>query len=647
MKSAIASYWQVFRMILVLFSLYLMGDAFSRWDGFRYYASFSEFIPSVALITILWSLVAALTALLVWLGGRTIEFAFGRIGWKIRMEHLLLFLCIVIVLSAAVWGGKRFVWYRMTTTLQVKLIALTAVLSVSILLTGLFRDKMAVVQERITPLVWLFGIWFLVSVPVVASYVVGGQGDRPVFQNAGVSPEDGKGRPNIILVTFDSLTARDMSVYGYHRPTTPFITEWAKRATIFKTMQADSNFTSPTTATLMTGKRSWTHQTYQIEGSKPARHNENFPRLLKNNGYFNMAFVMNPYASLEKLAVSSSFEIGEPPIAFYTASNRLYEVIRVVLYRYFGDKIRLHDWIVKEDFIFFRVVHAISRDFSVTEVPPENAFNSFLGVIDKNPPKPFFAWIHLMPPHRPYLPPEPYMGMFDPSSQLSTFKSQRRAPFYDFEPEEQPIVDMLRARYDEFIRFCDKQFEEFITELAKRGVLENSVIILSADHGESFEHNYVEHSGHPLYEQLTHIPLIIKEPKQSGGRVINDLTGQVDMAPTILDLAGIPAPSWMEGRSLVPLLRGETLPPVPLFSMNFQRNPSRSHVITRGTIAVWEGNYKLIHYLEEDRSMLFNLKHDPDELDNLFNKETETGQRLLSLLKDNLKRANKRMMRGE
>ncbi len=92
-------------------------------------------------------------------------------------------------------------------------------------------------------------------------------------------------------------------------------------------------------------------------------------------------------------------------------------------------------------------------------------------------------------------------------------------------------------------------------------------------------------------------------------------------------------------------MRNEELPLRPAFSMNFEKNPSRGHQITKGTIAVWEGDYKLIYYLEEKRSLLFNLKHDPDELNNLYDKEYETGQRLLSLIKGNLKEANERIKR--
>ena len=308
----------------------------------------------------------------------------------------------------------------------------------------------------------------------------------------------------------------------------------------------------------------------------------------------------------------------------------------------------MYDWIIKGDFILRRVIDIISRNFSKTIVPPERAFNRFLLNLSDNLPEPFFIWIHVFPPHHPYLPVEPFMGMFDSSPELRTLKSQWKLPLnLPYKEEMQPTVDILRDRYDEFIRYCDKQFEDFITQLTTEYNLENTLIILSSDHGETFERNFLGHTGPDLYEQLTNIPLIIREPGQNKGIVIDELVEQIDIPSTILELADIPVPSWMEGYSLVPLMRGKRLPSHPAYSMTFEGNPSRGGEISKGTIAVWEGDYKLIHYLEEKKSLLFNLKEDPDELSNLFDKETETGQRLLSLIQKNLKEANERISRGE
>ncbi|NOZ69775.1 MAG: sulfatase-like hydrolase/transferase [Deferribacteres bacterium] len=653
MASLITSYLRVFRLIFVMFSLFLMGDAFYRWDGFSYYASFSEFLPAVALVSVLWTIVAVFAALLIWLPAMAVEICCRRTGCRVGMEHGLLFVLFFVMSGTAVWFGKRLVWPDVKTTFLLKsalfICIAFASLSAAWLCRGRARQWMDTVQERITPLVWLFGIFIVLSVPLVTYHAWIKKPDNVTSQKILPSSAADRGsRPNIILLTFDALTARDMSVYGYERPVTPFINKWAKTASLFTRLYADSNFTSPTTATLMTGKRVWTHQRYHTKGSRPVKADiQNLPLMLKNNGYYNMAFVVNSNASVGGLGIAGGFEIVPSPSELRTPVS-LVEIVSNFMEGSFGDKIRLDDWIVKNDFIFGKLLSAVSRDFSTTSVAPEKAFNRFLSVMDNNPPRPFFAWIHVLPPHFPYLPPAPYMGMFDSSSQLRTYKSQWRLYTYQYYPQEmQPDFDIMRARYDEFIRYCDRAFEHFIEQLKARNILKDTVIILSSDHGESFEHNYMGHGGPFLYEQVTHIPLIIREPAQERGRVINDLAEQVDIAPTILELAGIPVPSWMEGRSLVPLMRGERLPSRPVFSMFFEKNRSRRHQITRGSIAVWEGEYKLIHYLEEDKSLLFNLRKDPDELNNLFDAEPETGRRLLAIIRDNLREANERISRGE
>jgi arylsulfatase A-like enzyme len=573
----------------------------------------------------------------------------------------LIFIGLVLCLGVFVQYGKVFKIPELSKVLRWNVKSLAAIPVIAFFITWLFRNKaeawLRAVQERITPLVWMFVLLILLSVPLVA-YNSWWKGPDHVASQEITEAEGADGnKPNILLVTFDALAARNMSVYGYERETTPFITEWAKSASLFTKVKAESHITTPTTASLMTGKRLWTHQTYHIVGSsKPVKSEvENVPLMLKRNGYYNMAFVVNPLASVKKLGISGSFDVA-PIETGFSRQATLFASIDVILYRLFGNRIRLYDWILQRDFILFKVLNKISRNLSKTAAPPDKAFNNFLTVLDDKPPTPFFAWIHLMPPHDPYLAPEPFIGLFDSSLQYRTDKSQEeafkkaeRAHFQHdrFPPELLPSIDVLRARYDEFILYSDKQFETFIARLEEMDVLSNTVIILSSDHGESFEHNYTKHSFNNMYEQVTHIPLIIKEPDQGEGRVIDSLAEQIDISSTIFDLADIPLPSWIEGRSLVPLMRGNRLPPRPAFSMGLEGQASRGHKIINGKFAVWKGDHKLIHQLENDRSLLFNLEEDPGELNNLFDKEKERGRYLLRLIQDNLKMANERIRRGE
>ncbi len=627
--------------------LYLMGDAFYRWDGFRYYGSLYQFIPSLALVTVLWSIVSVITAITVWLLLTTLEWICQRIGVRVKMENMLVFLGLLILFSMLTIAG--FILDLKPLNLKIlenhKTALLMTLILTSLSTTWLLRAKAEqwtnIVQERITPLVWFFSAFLVISLPVTG-YHTWFKGEAKILnQVIGHHQAAGKNQPNIILVTFDALTARNMSVYGYDRPTTPFIGRWAERASIFTMAESESNYTAPTTASLMTGKRVWTHQRYHSNGLKPLKGNtESLPLLLKQNGYYNMAFIVNCIGSVEALDIANSFDVAPDSFEFATPVS-LYGWIDKLLFRLFGDKIPMHDWIIKGDFALHKVVGMLSRNVSKTIKAPEIAFGRFLSLYDNRRfPEPFFVWIHLLPPHMYYLPPAPYMGMYDSSPQLRTLKNQERRfgrskLNHYITSEMEPSVDTLEARYDEFIRYCDSQYEDFVDGLSKRVLLKNSVIILSSDHGEIFKHNRLFH-GTTLYEAETNIPLIIKEPGQTDGRIINRVVEQIDIPATILDLAEIPIPPWMEGRSLVPLMRGMDIPPKPVISMSLQKSRINDP-IKKGLIAAWEGNYKLIYDIESKKSLLFDLNQDPNELNNLFEDDPESGRRLLNLIKADLK----------
>jgi arylsulfatase len=655
-KQEINSFWKVLRLIFVTFSLYLMGDVFFRWDGFSYYAPFSEFLPSVALVSILWSIVAVLTTVLIWIPFKAVEWIFSRAGWKMRIEYFLLYTGILILLGFMSWVGKRHIWPVPVSPL-IKLIMLLCINFTAIFLVWLFHNKaegwVNAVQERITPILWIFGLFVIFSVPLVAYHIWGKQTDNIISEKFASPSIEVKNRPNVILVTFDALTSRDMSVHGYHRETTPFLNKWAKSAYLFTRVEAASNYTVPALTSLMTGKRLWSHEVYHSEGFSSKGNIENLTMELKKNGYYNVVYMGNHLSTPKSLGINNSVDFVHQISAFRMESFSILGTVEKFLDEFFLDKIHLHDWIIKRDFILSKLLDLASPKASKRYLPPGNAFYDFIESLDDgNIPEPYFVWFHFYPPHGAYLPPEPYLGMFNSSSEFRSSKSQEGEnrtlkDSYSACPEElQPTINILRDRYNESVRYCDKQFENFITLLGKKNRIKNTVVIFSADHGESFQHGYFQHGYQHLFEQVTHIPFIIKEAAQTEGHVINNIVEQIDITATILDLVNIPVPSWMEGRSLVPLMHGKGLPPKRIFSMNLDRNPV-GQKITIGTIAVWEGDYKLIHFLKNNKSLLFNLKKDTDELENLFDREPATGKRLLNFLFKNLEQANEKIRKDQ
>lgn len=663
------TFWHWFRLVFTLFSLYLIGDVFYRWDGFKFHSSFSQYLPNVALALIIWSIVAFLSSIVVWLPLKAFERVCGYLGIKIKAEHLVLYLFVFVFVAAFAWVGKKIIWSNMETSLKLKMTAIIFISCAAIPLAWLLRSKakwINMIQERITPLVWLFTICIMLSMPVVGFHMWGKNTNKVMSPGFTKSPvlESNKKRPNILLVTFDALTARDMSVYGYDRKTTPFMEKWANAASLFTRTKACSNHTASTTPCIMTGKRLWTHRKYQWDLSdKPVKSDiENLPLVMKENGYYTSAFISNIVASVDALDISRSIDTA-PSVKEFMRPVSIEGIIDKYLFRLFGAKFSTYNWLGQEDFIFDVLLRRIPQKVSITEYPPELVFNKFLEVMDNNPREPFFAWLHVFPPHDTYLPPEPFAGTFNASRELRDNNT-----ILSITPETNPYltkglplpkelrrkIKLLRDYYDEFILYCDKQFENFNSELQERNWSENTVIIVSADHGESFERDYYQHGKAHLYEQVTHIPLIIKEPEQTKGRIIDDLVEQIDIPATILDLANIPVPSWMEGHSVLPLLRDHKLPSKTVIASNFDKN-DKSKPITEGSIALWDGDYKLVNYLHIKNKaisaitgpLLFNLKDDPGEMHNLFNEEPEIGQRLLKITQDKLKQANERIIAGK
>jgi arylsulfatase A-like enzyme len=186
-------------------------------------------------------------------------------------------------------------------------------------------------------------------------------------------------------------------------------------------------------------------------------------------------------------------------------------------------------------------------------------------------------------------------------------------------------VKFWRAIYDEKIQRTDALFKKFLEEYEKMGLMDKTIFVLTSDHGTEFhEHKRFDH-GFSLYDELIHVPLVIKLPKQKGGKVIKDQVSSIDVMPTILDLLEVKMPSraskQLRGTSLVSGLKGKTVAKDVFFETDY-----RQYTYKRGiqTIDGW----KLIYTLEDKKRELYNLKNDPGESLNLVEKEPRRAYEL-------------------
>lgn len=462
-------------------------------------------------------------------------------------------------------------------------------------------------------------------------------------------PATGAGRPNIVLLTIDALSAQHMSLYGYWRRTTPQLANFASGAVTFDRAYANGNFTTPGIATILTGTLPWTHRALQLAVWPRARTRVvSLPAVLRRAGYITGYVSTNPYAGASTQGFGQYFQFARTDrlgqvglcadglsayLRYVCAASELAPLAELQ-----GLAARFHP-----------VADNQEHDPRLATEPAVH----WLTTVDHSAP--IFLWVHLFPPHSPYAAPPPWLGEFDPSPQDRD--AAQTEPHWGWIQSRLASgqVYTLAARYDESVAYSDHYAGQFLRRvLALLGP--NTAVIVTADHGESFAHGYGAHTGPGLYDEIVHIPLILKLPGETIGRRCNDVVQQADIAPTLAALAGIPAPASWQGRPLVDACApGRTDPAAghPVFSMSFEQNP-RFAPLRTGSVAVIDGRWKLIRYLGKLhypfmpplRDELYDVVADPAERHNLAARQPAVVQRLSALIDTALAQHGGRVARG-
>lgn len=433
-------------------------------------------------------------------------------------------------------------------------------------------------------------------------------------------------KPDILLISMDALSNRHVSAMGYPRQTTGGLDAIAKRGAIFTQLVAASNFTTPTANALLSGRYPNRHWAIQLKSRPVAVAVDNsVPARLYAAGYSLRAVGTNPYAGVIKNRYSRYFDAtAVDRMRWVTACAEV--IARWLPYSCPATEIGVVDPIVG---------HANGLIETLGLRRPGEHFDVRLGLRsadalfrrgDDN--RPIFLWVHLMAPHDPYLAPPPFVGRFDPAPQMRT--TNETVPLYHFGFASQSAQHSLfRARYDESIAATDHEVSRFIEKLQASGRLQNAMLVITADHGESFAADYGGHGGPRLDQAVINIPLIMVVPGGPIGKIFDEPISQTDIAPTLLELAGVRAAA-MDGRSLMPALRGEPFPRRPVYAMELERS-SRFDGLPTGTGAIIYGPWKYVHYwgqpdlpgYRELRDGLYNLQSDPDEKQDVSQAQSE------------------------
>lgn len=413
----------------------------------------------------------------------------------------------------------------------------------------------------------------------------------------------GNTRPDVILITIDALRADHLGVYGYDRPTSPHLDMLAREAGVVRSDISQAPYTKASMASLFTGLFPSSHKAYTISRS--------FDETMK--GSVSRALPQTDVLDPALWTMASAFErAGYQTIGLNTNPFLLKE---------FG---------FAKGFQDYEFLSSESELATADEV-----ITRALDCLDhRTAGQPTFMWMHLMEPHSPYTPPARVRGLFPPRTPPRLAPQDALSAWI----QQQGSLDanFYESLYDGEIRSADEALGALFDGLRKRGIWDRLVLVITADHGEEFlDHGGFEHSR-TLYDEMVHVPLIIKAPGLTPG--VRDVeTEAVDLAPTLARAAGADPPAGLAGVDIWPELRGRSSGE----PWAFAEKPGEIYMLrTR--------EWKFISNLEAHHE-LYHLTTDPRELKNVAPFDLERTREMRNQLAGILARAYEagRKVRGQ
>ena len=413
-------------------------------------------------------------------------------------------------------------------------------------------------------------------------------------------------RPNILVLLMDTLRADRLGCYGYGRATSSVVDRLAARGTLFTRCYAPSDYTQASTASLFTGQYPLAHgyvnSDYVLEDA-----NLTMAEIFGDAGYTTAAFIANGLAGRK-----------------YRMDQGFYE-------------------------------HFEKNRASAFELA--EAAREFIGRQSAAGDHPFLAYVHFLDVHDPHrIPPADFHRLADPATFAfdmqdsllletmvmrawwSAVQNWRDEPGHQGEVAR--YFEDYSDLYDSSIAYWDEAVGAILKALAENGLDRTTVVVVTSDHGEQLlEHGFFGHANSG-YDAGLHVPLVIFDPREDGsGRRISRPVSLIDVLPTLLAQAGIPAPEQVQGRSLWPFSRAE-FPAGPedaraIYSEGtfFANRPVSTLIQT-----LQDGRWKLILDRLRDSKELYDLDRDPGETRNLFETEADVAARLYGELRQHYNR---------
>jgi arylsulfatase A-like enzyme len=425
------------------------------------------------------------------------------------------------------------------------------------------------------------------------------------------------GRPNILFVVWDTVRADRMSLYGHTRPTTPKLDAWAQQALVFDDAVSAAGYTVPSHASMFTGLLPSEHCT-SGENSTLAETHTTLAELLREAGYATFLYAENPHLSAQR-RFTQGFERSEHP----WSERHEDAALRILKRKLRGDSsselgARLADMERGEGQLTPWNVKAAGE-------LAETALLDWLNELE--PGRPWFAFLNYMEAHRPYIPPRRYRERFmrpdEVDASYSVDRSWNTIWEYTFGTREisEADLELTRATYDAALLELDDLFASLLAALERAGELDDTVVVLTADHGEHLGEQHMFDHQSTLYQPALRVPLALHHPGRLPAARRSEPVMNFDLFPTLLELAGVAPPPGLRvsARSLlepdperVRLAEEITAESAGVLAMRRLHPGWDPTPWIRTQRALYRGRYKWIED-SSGRSQLYDLSADPGE----------------------------------
>ncbi|OGL70728.1 hypothetical protein A3B32_00220 [Candidatus Uhrbacteria bacterium RIFCSPLOWO2_01_FULL_53_9] len=613
---------------------------------------------------------------------------------RVKMMFFVVLVCLFIAFFVLTWANLSGKFKTLDRTQRIALLLISFILTILI-----FGLTSAVIENRLTyklvPAFFQYGFWFLplfflmywreyaralshVRVAMIPSAIlflvsstVLGFAYSAKTSDVYTAPERAASpKPydvqNVILISFDALPAERMSLYGNPRPTTPNFERLARSSYVFDRAHANADQTHLSIPSIHTGLLPYSTRLSRV-GRYFAGGNivGYMPTVLKTNGFETAYMLYRPYEGIDDIFRRVlRYNDAQPEFldGYYGSSTRRTLEIVAQTYPF------LPAHVVEGLFSDFFGQHEFDWALDSSDPPGSTKFNLAKDYMSHYAPDRFFLWVHQLPTHDGYGRYVGFEGMFLESlvtPQAVEDALEWKGPPYA--PEKEPLVEEFKLIFEEYLAATDDEFGRFLDYLEEQGLMENSMIIVFSDHGEAFSKGELYHGTGLMYEQTLHVPLLIHMPGQTEGTRVSELAQLADIAPTILDALGYVSPLWMDGISLLPSMEradqalppetrttfSQTIPGVTRLTNVDVLKALYTFVVYRGDhkmiyrffadydlneIPIEEGSYAERFFVSYPQAELFNVAQDPQEQDNLMDREPELAAELMILIQGQMEK---------